>query len=57
MRKRVNTKQYYFKCSTRESPYSMVGRRNTSIKEKTIDSGDILSKSEETRNKLEQLFN
>ena len=57
MRKRVNTKQYYFKCSTRESPYSAVGRRNTSIKEKTIDSGDILSKSEETRNKLEQLFN
>ena len=40
-----------------ESPYSTVGRRNIRIKEKTIDSGDILSKSEETRNKLEQLFN
>lgn len=57
MRRRINTKQYYFKCSTRESPYSTVGRRNKSIKEKSIDSGDILSKSEETRSKLEKLFN
>lgn len=57
MRTRTNTQQYYFKCSTKEDPYSTVGRKNIQFKANVKDSGEILSKSDKAKQQLEQLFN